>query len=166
MPREHEGQPPKDSVPIGKVGELLGVQPSAIRFWEQKFGLSVPRKLSERRFFTPQEIALFRRIKELAHDEKLTLPGVRARLEQEGLLPPQSAPPAASRPPVRVPRERLVEDVPPVPTPAHRGGPDPAPAPALPPRPDREQLRSERVQERERRVLVQELKRIREMLDP
>jgi DNA-binding transcriptional MerR regulator len=68
---------------IGEVGELCGVKPHVLRYWEQEFAQLKPvKRRGNRRYYQHQEIALIRRIKELLYDHGFTINGARNHLEQ------------------------------------------------------------------------------------
>ncbi len=68
---------------IGEVGELCGVKPHVLRYWEQEFAQLKPvKRRGNRRYYQHQEISLIRRIKELLYDHGFTINGARNHLEQ------------------------------------------------------------------------------------
>jgi DNA-binding transcriptional MerR regulator len=76
---------------IGEVGELCGVKPHVLRYWEQEFAQLKPvKRRGNRRYYQHQEIALIRRIKELLYDHGFTINGARViiwnKLRTERLL--------------------------------------------------------------------------------
>lgn len=77
--------PAKRYFTIGEVGELCGVKPHVLRYWEQEFAQLKPvKRRGNRRYYQHQEIALIRRIKELLYDHGFTINGARNHLEQTG----------------------------------------------------------------------------------
>ncbi len=71
---------------IGEVAALLGVRTSTLRFWETEFPEACAQRTSTgQRYYTEEAVAMLRRIKELVHQEGLTLAGARRRLRQEAL---------------------------------------------------------------------------------
>ena len=70
---------------IGYVARLIGVNSSAIRFWEGEFRCLPSRRSAKgQRFYTDEDIKTLQRIKFLLHDRKLTLEGARRQLAEDG----------------------------------------------------------------------------------
>jgi DNA-binding transcriptional MerR regulator len=72
---------------IGEVADMLGLNPSNIRFWELESGLIKPKKTGKgNRLYTLKEIEQLRLILHLTKDHGLTLKGVKnkLRLNPEG----------------------------------------------------------------------------------
>lgn len=66
---------------IGEVAQMLNVNPSLLRYWETEFSEIKPHKNKKgTRYYTPNDIALLRRIYHLTRDCGLTLDGVRDNL--------------------------------------------------------------------------------------
>ncbi len=66
---------------IGEVADLLGVNPSLLRYWETQFTILRPHKNKKgNRYYTPDDIALLRQIYHLTRDCGYTLDGVREQL--------------------------------------------------------------------------------------
>ena len=73
--------PPKRYFTIGEVGELCGVKPHVLRYWEQEFVQLRPvKRRGNRRYYQPQEVLLIRRIRELLYDQGFTINGARNQL--------------------------------------------------------------------------------------
>ncbi len=71
---------------IGEVANLLGVNPSRIRYWEKEFPQLRPkRRHNNRRIYTAEELRLLQLIHYLVEERKLTLQGVRKILNSETL---------------------------------------------------------------------------------
>lgn len=69
---------------ISEVSELVDVPIYVLRQWEAKITQLRPkRNRSNRRYYTPTDIEIVRRIKQLLRHEKMTLDGVRLRLAEE-----------------------------------------------------------------------------------
>lgn len=69
---------------IAEVSELVGVPPHVLRQWEARIGVFKPKRTrSNRRIYSPADIEIARRIKQLLRDDKMTLKGVSKRLEEE-----------------------------------------------------------------------------------
>ena len=76
--------PAKRYFTIGEVGELCGVKPHVLRYWEQEFSQLKPvKRRGNRRYYQLQEIELIRRIRELLYDRGFTINGARNYLEHE-----------------------------------------------------------------------------------
>ena len=72
---------------IGEVSEMLGVNPSLLRFWETEFPALKPHKNKKgTRFYTDDDIALLHQIYHLTRDCGYTLEGARERLRQDNNL--------------------------------------------------------------------------------
>ncbi|MFQ5571794.1 MAG: MerR family transcriptional regulator [Rhodothermales bacterium] len=63
---------------IGEVGEMMGLEPHVLRFWQAEFDQLRPRKnRAGRRIYTLDDIAVVRRIYHLLRVEKYTIEGAR-----------------------------------------------------------------------------------------
>ena len=72
---------------IGEVSEMLGVNPSLLRFWETEFPALKPHKNKKgTRYYTDADIVLLRQIYHLTRDCGYTLEGARERLRQDNNL--------------------------------------------------------------------------------
>jgi DNA-binding transcriptional MerR regulator len=70
---------------IGEVGELTGVPPYVLRYWESEFKLLRPRKNhAGQRVYRKHDVQLVLRIKHLLYEERLTLEGAKKKLHQGG----------------------------------------------------------------------------------
>jgi DNA-binding transcriptional MerR regulator len=68
---------------IGEVAELLGLETHVLRFWEEQFPHLNPQKLrGNRRYYSPEDVALLQQIKHLLYVEGFTLEGARKRLAE------------------------------------------------------------------------------------
>jgi DNA-binding transcriptional MerR regulator len=73
--------PAKRYFTIGEVGELCGVKPHVLRYWEQEFVQLKPvKRRGNRRYYQHQEVLLIRRIRELLYDQGFTINGARNQL--------------------------------------------------------------------------------------
>ncbi len=77
--------PAKRYFTIGEVGELCGVKPHVLRYWEQEFTQLKPvKRRGNRRYYQHHEVLLIRRIRQLLYDDGFTINGARHRLDQSG----------------------------------------------------------------------------------
>jgi DNA-binding transcriptional MerR regulator len=75
--------PAKRYFTIGEVGELCGVKPHVLRYWEQEFTQLRPMKRrGNRRYYQHHEVLMIRRIRELLYDQGFTIHGARTRLHE------------------------------------------------------------------------------------
>ena len=73
--------PSKRYFTIGEVGELCGVKPHVLRYWEQEFTQLKPvKRRGNRRYYQHQEVLLIRRIRELLYEQGFTINGARNQL--------------------------------------------------------------------------------------
>jgi DNA-binding transcriptional MerR regulator len=74
--------PAKRYFTIGEVGELCGVKPHVLRYWEQEFTQLKPvKRRGNRRYYQHHEVLLIRRIRELLYEQGFTISGARHRLD-------------------------------------------------------------------------------------
>ena len=72
---------------IGEVSEMLGVNPSLLRFWETEFPALKPHKNKKgTRYYTDADIDLLRQIYHPPRDCGYTLEGARERPRQDNNL--------------------------------------------------------------------------------
>jgi DNA-binding transcriptional MerR regulator len=75
--------PAKRYFTIGEVGDLCGVKPHVLRYWEQEFTQLRPMKRrGNRRYYQHHEVLMIRRIRELLYDQGFTISGARNRLQE------------------------------------------------------------------------------------
>ena len=75
--------PSKRYFTIGEVGELCGVKPHVLRYWEQEFTKLRPMKRrGNRRYYQHHEVLMIRRIRELLYDQGFTISGARNKLQE------------------------------------------------------------------------------------
>ena len=73
--------PAKRYFTIGEVGDLCGVKPHVLRYWEQEFTQLKPvKRRGNRRYYQHHEVLLIRRIRELLYEQGFTISGARNRL--------------------------------------------------------------------------------------
>jgi DNA-binding transcriptional MerR regulator len=68
---------------IGEVSRLTGIAPSTLRFWEKEFTQLKPAKRGGQRLYSPQDIELIMRIKDLVHHKGFTLEGAKRELSSK-----------------------------------------------------------------------------------
>lgn len=67
---------------MGEVAEMFDVNPSLIRFWEQKFDILRPKKNKKgNRLFTPEDVENLKLIYHLVKENGMTLAGAQKRLK-------------------------------------------------------------------------------------
>lgn len=74
---------------MGEVSEMFDVNPSLIRFWEQKFDILKPHKNKKgNRMFTPEDVENLKIIYHLVKEKGMTLAGAEKRLKEnrEGVV--------------------------------------------------------------------------------
>jgi len=75
--------PAKRYFTIGEVGELCGVKPHVLRYWEQEFTQLRPMKRrGNRRYYQHHEVLMIRRIRELLYEQGFTISGARNKLQE------------------------------------------------------------------------------------
>lgn len=75
--------PAKRYFTIGEVGDLCGVKPHVLRYWEQEFTQLRPMKRrGNRRYYQHHEVLMIRRIRDLLYDQGFTISGARTRLQE------------------------------------------------------------------------------------
>ncbi len=77
--------PAKRYFTISEVGDLCGVKPHVLRYWEQEFTQLRPMKRSgNRRYYQHNEVLMIRRIRELLYDQGFTIHGARNQMQEIG----------------------------------------------------------------------------------
>jgi len=75
--------PDKIYFKIGEVGEIVGVEPYVLRYWETEFELLKPSKAPSRhRLYKKKDVELLIEIKRLLYSEGFTIEGARKRLKE------------------------------------------------------------------------------------
>jgi DNA-binding transcriptional MerR regulator len=75
--------PAKRYFTIGEVGDLCGVKPHVLRYWEQEFSQLRPMKRrGNRRYYQHHEVLMIRRIRELLYDQGFTISGARNKMQE------------------------------------------------------------------------------------
>lgn len=69
---------------VGEVAELTELEDHVLRYWESEFpGLSPRKSRGGQRLYSPRDIELILRIKDLLYEQRYTIAGARRRLQQE-----------------------------------------------------------------------------------
>ena len=75
--------PAKRYFTIGEVGDLCGVKPHVLRYWEQEFTQLRPiKRRGNRRYYQHHEVLMIRRIRDLLYDQGFTISGARNRMQE------------------------------------------------------------------------------------
>ena len=75
--------PAKRYFTIGEVGDLCGVKPHVLRYWEQEFTQLRPmNRRGNRRYYQHHEVLMIRRIRDLLYDQGFTISGARNKLQE------------------------------------------------------------------------------------
>ncbi len=76
--------PAKRYFTIGEVGDLCGVKPHVLRYWEQEFPqLNPVKRRGNRRYYRRQDVILIRQIRSLLYQQGFTIGGARQQLTGE-----------------------------------------------------------------------------------
>lgn len=75
--------PSKRYFTIGEVGDLCGVKPHVLRYWEQEFTQLRPvKRRGNRRYYQHHEVLMIRRIRDLLYDQGFTINGARNKMQE------------------------------------------------------------------------------------
>ncbi len=75
--------PAKRYFTIGEVGDLCGVKPHVLRYWEQEFTQLRPiKRRGNRRYYQHHEVLMIRRIRDLLYDQGFTISGARNKMQE------------------------------------------------------------------------------------
>lgn len=78
---------PKKNYRIGEAAELLNLKTHVLRFWETEFPQLAPLRTDKgQRLYTEGHLALLRRIRQLLHEQGMTIEGARRVLEGSAVL--------------------------------------------------------------------------------
>jgi len=73
---------------IGEVAAALNLKTSVLRFWESEFPELVPKRSAKgHRSYSEQDVMLLKRIKQLLHEQGMTIEGAKRVLHGEGAEP-------------------------------------------------------------------------------
>ena len=76
-------RPQREFYSIGEVCDLFGIKPHVLRYWETQFpALSPPKNRAGNRVYRQKDLELIALIQHLVRDERYTLEGARARIEE------------------------------------------------------------------------------------
>jgi DNA-binding transcriptional MerR regulator len=68
---------------IGEVGEIVGVAPHVLRYWESEFKTLRPQKSrTQQRVYRRRDVITLLRIKHLLYEQKFTIAGARKQLKE------------------------------------------------------------------------------------
>lgn len=66
---------------IGTLAQELGLEKFVIRFWEKEFNIKSCRSNGGQRYYTVNDVATFKKIKELLYTKKYTIAGAKKELQ-------------------------------------------------------------------------------------
>jgi len=73
--------PDKVYFKIGEVGQIVGVEPYVLRYWETEFPQVRPdRAASKQRLYTRRDVELLLEIKRLLYEEEYTIAGAKKKI--------------------------------------------------------------------------------------
>lgn len=76
--------PAKRYFTIGEVGDLCGVKPHVLRYWEQEFTQLKPvKRRGNRRYYQRHDVLMIRQIRSLLYEQGFTIGGARQKLAGE-----------------------------------------------------------------------------------
>lgn len=70
---------------IGQIAHNLKLEPFVIRFWEKEFDISSERSAGRQRYYTEIDVKKFRLIKDLLHNQGMTIAGAKKYLIQNAI---------------------------------------------------------------------------------
>ena len=76
-------RPQREFYAIGEVCDLFGIKPHVLRYWETQFpALNPPKNRAGNRVYRQRDLELIALIQHLVHEERYTLEGARARIDE------------------------------------------------------------------------------------
>ena len=94
---------------IGEVAEMLQLKTHVLRFWETEFPQLAPlRTESGQRLYAEEHVALLRRIRQLLHEQGMTIEGARRILDGHSAVA-DDVPKTMDRVPVAGLKQELLE---------------------------------------------------------
>ncbi len=73
--------PDKRYFTISEVGDLCGVKPHVLRYWEQEFlQLKPTKRRGNRRYYQYEDVLMVRQIRKLLYEDGFTIEGARIKL--------------------------------------------------------------------------------------
>ncbi len=69
---------------IGQLAKKLQVERFVVRFWEKEFGIKTTRSDGGQRFYTEDDLSLFRQVKKLLYEDGFTIAGAKKTLKAKG----------------------------------------------------------------------------------
>ncbi len=99
---------------IGEISTLLDLKPYVLRFWETEFSQIAPLRTDKgQRLYTEEHVALLMRIKQLLHEQGMTIDGARRVLVNPAAaeLPTVSAVQTSPEDTSAVDKDALLEEV-------------------------------------------------------
>jgi DNA-binding transcriptional MerR regulator len=79
----------KTTYSINEVSEMIGINTSTLRNWEQEFKLKIPRNNRKHRYYTENEIKILSTIKE-GREENHSIETIKRALEKYGMIENQN----------------------------------------------------------------------------
>lgn len=73
----------KDKMRIGDVAKKLKIKQFVIRYWQKEFNLEAERSTGGQRFYTPEDIVQFQKIKELLYIKGYTIAGAKKYFQKQ-----------------------------------------------------------------------------------
>ena len=76
----------------GEVSEMLGIPIYTLRYWEKEFAGLNPSRVNNQRRYTPADIEVVKRIKELLYERKYRIEAVKEAMSGYRKCPPRRTP--------------------------------------------------------------------------
>lgn len=65
---------------IGEFAKHLNIERFVVRFWEKEFNLKTDRSLGGQRFYSEEDLDMFKQIKELLYNKGFTIAGAKQQI--------------------------------------------------------------------------------------